>query len=238
LAGVAGGAEEKDFHNRPPFACFAGQFLEQSLRPGESSVDGASGGQLPACSIRCRHGPWDALVLFRPQGAMSALGQKRTFRSVGSMSALPPNADMDQHGHSAVGTKGRIEPFRSTGLEAFSEPAPDPARAQIVHVSSLLRQSRVRLIAASGSVGAFTKFCVLPPKRWVIQQDGLCSPMTGEPAPSHKNQPRPGRSMRYEYRGGHSSQNAAGDTAKHELAQTRVAVAAHHNEIHVLISRM
>ena len=49
---------------------------------------------------------------------------------------------------------------------------------------------------------------------------------------------RPGRSMRHEYRDGHSSQHAAGDTAKYELAQTRVAVAAHHNEIHVLISRM
>ena len=49
---------------------------------------------------------------------------------------------------------------------------------------------------------------------------------------------RHGRSMRHEYRGGHSSQHAASDTAKHELAQTRVAVAAHHDEIHVLISRM
>ena len=48
----------------------------------------------------------------------------------------------------------------------------------------------------------------------------------------------PGRSMRHEYRDGHSSQHAAGDTAEHELAQTRVAVAAHHNEIDVLVSRM
>ena len=48
----------------------------------------------------------------------------------------------------------------------------------------------------------------------------------------------PGRSMRHEYRDGHSSQHAAGDTAKHELAQTRVAIAPHHNEIDVLISRM
>src|SRR6516164_6440859 len=52
------------------------------------------------------------------------------------------------------------------------------------------------------------------------------------------NWPRPGRSMRHEHRDGQSSQHAAGDTAKYELAQTRVAVAAHHNEIHVLISRM
>ena len=44
--------------------------------------------------------------------------------------------------------------------------------------------------------------------------------------------------MRHEYRGGHSLQYAAGDTAKHELAQTRVAVATHHDEIDVLISRM
>ena len=44
--------------------------------------------------------------------------------------------------------------------------------------------------------------------------------------------------MRHEYRDGHSSQHAAGDTAKYELAQTRVAVTTHHNEIHVLISRM
>ena len=52
------------------------------------------------------------------------------------------------------------------------------------------------------------------------------------------NWPRPGRSMRHEHRDGQSSQHAAGDTAKYELAQTRVAVATHHNEIHVLISRM
>ena len=29
------------------------------------------------------------------------------------MSALLPKADMDQHGHSVVGTRGRIEAFRS-----------------------------------------------------------------------------------------------------------------------------
>src|SRR5215831_14277631 len=52
------------------------------------------------------------------------------------------------------------------------------------------------------------------------------------------NWPRPGRSMRHEYRDGHSSQHAAGDTAKYELAQTRVAVAAHHDEIDAFISRM
>jgi len=44
--------------------------------------------------------------------------------------------------------------------------------------------------------------------------------------------------MRHEYRGGHSSQHAAGDTTKYELAQTRVAVAAHHDEIDAFISRM
>ena len=33
-----------------------------------------------------------------PQDGMSALGQKRTFRNVAPMSALPPKADMDQSG--------------------------------------------------------------------------------------------------------------------------------------------
>ena len=50
---------------------------------------------------------------------------------------------------------------------------------------------------------------------------------------------RPRRhSMRHQHRHGHCAQHAAGDTAKHELAQTRVAVAAHYDEIGTLISRM
>ena len=35
-------------------------------------------------------------VVERPP--MSALGQKRTFRNIGPMSALPPKADIDHHG--------------------------------------------------------------------------------------------------------------------------------------------
>jgi hypothetical protein len=53
------------------------------LFPGESSVDGASGGQLPACSIRCRHGHRS------PKRAMSALGQKPTFGAWNRCPLLP-----------------------------------------------------------------------------------------------------------------------------------------------------
>src|SRR5215469_10755414 len=39
------------------------------------------------------------------------------------------------------------------------------------------------------------------------------------------------RSVRHKHRNGHRAENAAGDTTEHELAQARVTVAAHDNEI-------
>ena len=43
--------------------------------------------------------------------------------------------------------------------------------------------------------------------------------------------------MRHQHRHGHRAQYAAGHAPKHEFAQARVAVAAHHDEIDALIGR-